>query len=133
MTRLVLVFIAAPLGTSAVAIFCAFVIYGSWSPAGPIVFISLVYGCPLTIIFGVPLYFIFKKQSWLRFWQVVLGGSLGGAVFPLGISLLSWNSGADVLVTISPTVLYPLVLYGAILGAIFGSIFWLVAYYRVTS
>lgn len=133
MTRLVLAFIAAPLGTSAVAIFCAFVIYGSWSPAGPIVFISLFYGCPLTIIFGVPLYFIFKKQSWLRFWQVVLGGSFGGAVFPLGISLLSLNSGADVLVTISPTVLYPLVLYGAILGAIFGSIFWLVAYYRVTS
>lgn len=42
---------------------------------------------PAMVLFGIPLFFLFRKRGWLTWWQVSFGGFLVGALAMLAFSL----------------------------------------------
>jgi hypothetical protein len=65
---------------------------------------------------GIPAYFLFRKLGWLAFWQVVMGGSILGAIVSL---LLLGGPPQEPLAR------------GAALGALVATVFWTIAFARL--
>jgi hypothetical protein len=85
------------------------------NPQDPLLIPVLLYAYVVGLA-GIPAYFLFRKLGWLAFWQVVLGGSVLGAVaHMLLLSGLPQESLGR----------------GAALGALVAAVFWLIAFARV--
>jgi len=51
------------------------------------VLFGLVISLPATLIFGLPLFWFFRRYAWNQWWQYLLGGTLAGLVTGLILSL----------------------------------------------
>ena len=49
--------------------------------------LGALFAYPAAIVFGVPLFLIFRRRAWLRWWQFGLGGVLVGALWVLVVAL----------------------------------------------
>lgn len=74
---------------------------------------------PASLFLGGPLFLVFHRLAWLRWWQVALGGALIGLAAALILQLLD-----------SGFVWYRFVTLSAPLGFLSGLVFWLVGVYR---
>jgi hypothetical protein len=81
--------------------------------------LSITY--PLTLLFGVPAYFLHRKRGWFRWWQITATGALIGALPGGGFALVFrlWNDLGELLLT---------VLVFAGIGAASAAVFWMVAF-----
>ena len=69
------------------------------------------------IVFGVPLFGLFRRQDWLAWWQVSLGGLLVGALM------------ASVLLALTGIFSVYALIFGAV-GVVSGLLFWLIALFH---
>jgi hypothetical protein len=135
--RAVLGFLLAPLAPAA----CAWLL--SLAPSvtgvsfpGSFLALSLLYGYPLAALFGVPLYFYFRHKNWLRFWQVVAAGAGVGAIVPcalVGLVVAYKYSEVGLLAATQSGLreMGSLVPFGAAVGAVCASAFWVLALFSV--
>ena len=49
--------------------------------------LGALFAYPAAIVFGIPLFMLFRRRAWLQWWQVALGGILVAAVSVLALSL----------------------------------------------
>jgi hypothetical protein len=131
--RTLLGFLAAPLAPAVVAWLLSLApsLTGVSLP-GSFFALSVLYGYPLAALFGVPVYFYFRHKDWLRFWQVATAGVAIGSIVPvaLGGVLVVYKVSEVGLVAAARGGLReagPLILFGAAVGALCASTFWLVA------
>ncbi len=47
-----------------------------------------IFALPAALLFGVPLYLLFRRLGWLSWWQVPLGAGLSGILAALALHLL---------------------------------------------
>lgn len=73
---------------------------------------------PITVVIGIPLFFIFRKKAWWRWWQFALGGVLAGLVASLPPLLNSWEAAALFAFYFVP------------FGLAHSVVFWLIAVWR---
>jgi hypothetical protein len=78
--RIVAAFLFAPLVPAALA-FALPSLFGDFSSV--IGASSLLYGLPMALIFGAPLYFYFERKKWIRLWHVLAAGISIGSIIPL--------------------------------------------------
>ena len=92
-------------------------------------------GYPILAIIGVPLYLVFARKGWLKFWPVVIAGGLMGTFFPLVFALSFFvGAGIDPGARIESQKFLPLLAIigiGALTGTICGFSFWLIALAKV--
>ena len=131
--RAILGFVLAPLAPA----FAAWLL--SLAPAltgvtlpGSFLALSLLYGYPLAGLFGVPLYLLFHRKNWLRLWQVGLAGAAIGCVVPLAlvglvVAYKVTHLGFVGALRIGHHEMGTLIPFGAAVGALCASAFWLVA------
>lgn len=131
--RTVLGFLLAPLAPAAVAWLLSLApsLTGVSLP-GSILALSLLYGYPLAALFGVPLYLLFRRKNWLRYWQVSVVGTVIGSVVPLILVglVVAYNASQAGLVgalQVGFREMGSLVPFGAAVGALCASAFWLLA------
>ena len=86
-----------------------------WAP------FALLITVPATLFVAVPLFLVFRKLGWVKWWQVCLGGALVGFLSPLAIQLMDAPSHGF---WISLTVL------SVPLGAVAGFVFWCIGVYK---
>jgi len=82
--------------------------------------LGAMFAYPVALVFGVPLFLIFRRRAWLRWWQVGLGGVLVAAMWVLALSLYGRS--------LSGAVDY-LLLCGSV-GFASGVAFWIIAICR---
>lgn len=112
-------FLIAPLAPAVIHA----VIYSS--PFG-IVIAGLGFAYPSAALLGLPTYFIFKRFSWLKVWQVVSAG------FALGVlALMAYCTAVGAHIGLDKSFLSSAALYGAY-GAVAGLVFWAIALDDVT-
>ena len=97
-----------------------------------ILLMSPFYGYPLAALIGYPIYRVFMRKKWLKFWQVVLAGAFVGSLIPIGLSIpviVDGITGSAVAATRYRflTESFQLVALGSAIGAICGFSFWLIA------
>src|SRR5258706_1685550 len=67
------------------------VTFGScWGSGDVVLFVGsmgALVAYPAMVLFGIPLFFLFRKRGWLTWWQVSLGGFLVGALSMLAFAL----------------------------------------------
>lgn len=76
------------------------------------------FAIPITVVAGVPLFLLFRRKAWWRWWQFALGGMLVGAISSLLALLNSWEASAF------------FALYFIPFGLAHGVAFWLIAVWR---
>ena len=72
---------------------------------------------PIAIVFGVPLFFLFKRRGWFRWWQVTVGGALCAVPF-IGFYLLT----SEPMHIATAGLMNSLYLLGC--GAVIGIAYW---------
>jgi hypothetical protein len=105
------------------------------SQPGSLFALSLLYGYPLAALFGVPTYFYFRHKNWLRLWQVVAAGLAIGSIVPIALVslLVAYNfSERSLIAAIEAGFrdMGALIPFGAAVGALCASTFWLLALAR---
>ena len=93
-------------------------------------------GYPVALILGVPLYWLFRKNAWLKAWQVALAGAAIGVVVPVLIPLTVLAAGLLEGRSLSLSILAEaahawagFILLGAVVGLVCAFVFWLIAIY----
>lgn len=84
---------------------------------------STVYTYGLTLGFGLPLLFVFRRNGWWRWWQFALGGIFAGVAWSLTALSNGWSHW-------STAAFFSM--YCIPLGLVHGLLFWLVAVWRNT-
>ena len=79
--------------------------------------VALLIAYPIALLFGLPMFFLFRWRGWLRWWQVTLGGALCASPF-----VLAYLAGANPLHLEHYGLANSLLLIGC--GAAIGLIFW---------
>lgn len=109
--------IAAALAPFAVACTGAFVFTGkcdvdfSWSP------FALAIAFAATIFIAVPLFFLFWRLGWLRWWQVCFGGAVVGLLSPIILQIIDSESN---------WVWYQFAILSVPLGIVSSLVFWFI-------
>ena len=80
---------------------------------------GLVIAVPASLVLGGPLFFLFNRFGWLRWWQVALGGALIGLSAALLLPL-----------TDNGFVWFKFAALSVPLGFLSGLVFWLVGVYH---
>ena len=75
---------------------------------------------PAMLLFGIPLFYLFRKRGWLTWWQVASGGILAGALSMLAFALY--------VGTVSGAFEYVVLFCGV--GLCSGLAFWAIAVFR---
>jgi len=100
------------------------VTFGScWGSGDVVLFVGsmgALVAYPAMVLFGIPLFFLFRKRGWLTWWQVSLGGFLVGALSMLAFALY--------VGTLSGGLEYVLLFCGV--GLCSGLAFWAIAVFR---
>jgi hypothetical protein len=93
-------------------------------------------GYPITLILGVPVYWLFRKNAWLKAWQVTLAAAALGVVVPviiplivLAAGLLDGRSFSLSLLAEAANAWAGFILLGGVVGVVCGFVFWLIAVY----
>jgi hypothetical protein len=126
--RVILAFLAAA-ATAVLAMplgFCTVLLLGISTDGGScseaISFFSwygFIITLPASLVLGGPLFYVFHRFAWLRWWQVALGGALIGLAAALLLPLMD-----------SGFVWYKFGALSAPLGFLSGLVFWLVGVYH---
>lgn len=118
LTRVALAFAVAPGVVPITA-------WASLQFGGGIVLATYTYGS--TFLFGIPLFLLFRRNSWLRWWQCIAAGALAGLPFmaALGGFLLFPSAGQSPEAALSSIQVSAMIVG---VGAISGFAFWLVAF-----
>lgn len=119
MKRIILGFLIAPLASGLLQ----GVVMGN---LGAVIF-AWVFAYPFSIILGVPAFLVFKKNSWLKLWQVVVAGTTLGVIGGLLFSLVASFENHSV-----QSIIHGLGLFG-LHGLVVSLAFWLVAIMKVSS
>jgi hypothetical protein len=75
--------------------------------------LGAMFAFPACIIFGVPLFLVFRKLGWLSWWQVPIGAGFAGILAAFALHML------DATTYLSGSI----ELFGG-LGALAGVVFW---------
>jgi len=100
---------------------------------GAIVSIALIFSYLGTVVFGIPLYFLFRSLGWVSIWHSVVTGIIGGwllwsifwMLFALSFGYDAKSATELVRGTLSDAKLY--VWPSGVAGAVYGLVFWLIA------
>jgi asparagine N-glycosylation enzyme membrane subunit Stt3 len=109
MTRVVGAFLSAPFLVLLVGAF------STGTQDGFLVAVMIAY--PIALVFGVPLFFLFRWRGWLRWWQATIGGAVCAAPF-----VLLYVLGANPMHVEKYGASNSMVLFGY--GALIGLVFW---------
>lgn len=116
--RLPVAFLVAPLGAPLVIFLISLPIVLSDHPFTPLVIFAMLHSLiayPITLVFGVPLYWIMRRLEMTQFWVAPgLGCSIALALCTGFAVLLSENLPGGIL------------LFATLGGAAVGAIFWLI-------
>ena len=87
----------------------------------------LIYALPLSIIFGMPTFIIFKKNNWLKLWHVTLTGFILGMLVSLIYGAIIGFSSFSVIAIIKGILLF------GFHGFIVSLTFWLIVLFNSKS
>ena len=123
MRRVPIAFLASPVLAILTLSVVAVLLLGR-AQGGDAAFILVVFVLPVaylsTLLFGVPLFFLFKRRQWLSWWQSLVGGLLCATPFVAFLLYsdpsLALRPAVDSLLSVSLGV-----------GALVGVLFWALA------
>jgi hypothetical protein len=130
MPRTLIAFLVAPLVIAAIVVpYFAVATTSQW--VGAIALITLIFSYLGTLVFGIPVYLLFRSQGWVSIWATVATAIIGGwLLWWIFLMLFAASFGYDgksaselVRKTFSDTMFFP----SGVAGAAYGLVFWLIA------
>src|SRR5262245_3793769 len=118
-TRMVMAFVLAP-AVFPLAAWIFSMVHYSDSPAAafPAFLVGAGFTYPTSLALGLPLFLLFRRRHWHRWWQYSLGGAALGALLGLAVAWSIWPFG-------DPVELFLVALRFAAIGILSAFIFWL--------